>query len=576
MLRASVGDAHRDRRRAYDRAGRLEPGGRPPNEATRVRDHDTSPEVGPTEGWSTPRVAARVVAGGALLVGTAVLGAASVHVAFGWDLVERWLPDLVVGLTLVGTGFLAWPRSRAVATLLVAAGLAWFAGNLAPLAVAWHRGPLVHLLLSYPAWRPRGRIDALAIGVGYAAALVPSLWRSESVLVLAAAMLVVLLGRSFLRAGGRDRRYRAAAAWAGTAIASVTVAGSIARQVWSDGTAVLPALLAYEVALGLVAVGLVAVLRRTATAEVTDLVVELEQSRPGSLRDALAELLHDPELEIGYWSERENGYLDARGTSVALPRTPERTTTHVPRGGAPLAVLVHDRAVLADPALADAVAVATRLTGDHADLQVQVRERLAELNASRRRLVVAADEQRRDLAERLRVGPVRRLETLRDAIADVAVGGGELHLSRADEHVAASLGALERLARGLHPLELTNGLAGALAGLAERSPVPIRLTVTNTRFPPELEAAVWFTCLEAVTNATKHAEPTLVTISVLQRTGQLTVSVADDGRGGARPDGTGLRGLADRLDALGGALTIDSAGRGTVLTAELPLPELRA
>jgi signal transduction histidine kinase len=541
-----------------------------------VRDHGTAREAGPTEGRSTPRVAARVVVGGALLVGTAVFGAVSVHVAFGWDQVERWLPDLVVGLTLVAAGFVAWPRSRATSTLLVAVGLAWFAGNLSPIAVAWHRGPLVHLMLSYPAWRPRGRVDAIAIGVGYAAALVPSWWRSESVLVLAAAMLVGLLGRSLFRAGVRDRRHRAAAATAGAAIASVTVAGATARQVWPGGTAVLPALLAYEVALVLAAVVLVSALRRSGTPEVTDLVVELERSSSGSLRDALAELLHDPELEIGYWSEREHGYLDARGGPVALPGASERTTTHVSRGGAPVAVLVHDRAVLADPALTDGVALATRLTGDHADLQAQVRERLAELNASRRRLVVAADEQRRDLAERLRVGPVRRLETLRDAIADVAVGGGEPHLSRADEHVAASLAALEQLARGLHPLELTNGLAGALAGLAERSPVPIRLTVTNTRFPPELETAVWFTCLEAVANATKHAEPTLVTISVRQRAGQLSVSIADDGRGGARPDGAGLRGLTDRIEALGGRLTLDSSGRGTVLTAELPLQEHRA
>jgi signal transduction histidine kinase len=544
---------------------------------TQVTDHGRPREIEPTEGRSSPHAAMSRVAGFGLVAAAAAFGSASVHVAFGWEPVARWLPDLIVGVTLVGAGLLAWLRSRAVATLLIAAGFAWFAGNFDPIAVAWHRGPLVHLLLSYPAWRPRARLDVIAIGVGYAVAFVPTVWRSESALVMLAAVLVVLLGRSYLRADRRDRRHRAAATLAGIVIALVTVAGSAARQIWSDGTAVLPALLAYEVALVLVAVGLVTALRRAGTPEVADLVVELEQTRSGSLRDALAEVLHDPQLQIGYWSDRAHGYVDARGASVALPPGPERTATHVPRAGAPLAVLVHDRAVLADPVLADAVALTTRLTSDHAALQAELREQLGELTASRRRLVVAADEQRRELARRLRVGPVRRLEALRDALAEVMAGDHELHLARAGDHVASSLVALDHLARGLHPLELTNGLAVALAGLAERSPVPIRLTVTNTRFPPEHEVAVWFTCVEAVTNATKHAEPTLVTISVRQKPGQLVVSVADDGRGGARREGTGLRGLADRLDALGSNLTIDSApGRGTALTAELPLPEHRA
>jgi signal transduction histidine kinase len=541
-----------------------------------MTDHGGPREMERTEPQPSPQATMLRAAGLGLLMGAAVFGTASVHLAYGWHAVARWLPDLVVGLTFVGGGVLAWRRSRAVATLLIAAGFAWFAGNLDPIAVAWHRGPMLHLLLSYPAWRPRARVDTIAIGVGYAASSVPDIWRNETGLVTLAVVLVVLLGLAYARAERRDRRFRAAAMWAGIALAGVTIAGSAARQAWPGGAAVLPVLLAFEVALILVTVGLVTVLRRTVTPVVMDLVVDLEHARSGTLRDALAQVLHDPQLEVGYWSTRERSYLDARGTAVAVPADPDRMTTHVRRGEAPLAVLVHDRAVLADPALADAVATATRLAGDNAALQAGVREQLAELSASRRRLLVAADEQRRTLAQRLRAGPVRRLETLRDALADVRTGDRDPHLVRAREHVADTLVAVDELARGLHPVELVNGLAVALAGLVERSPVPIRLTVTNDRFPPEHEVAVWFTCLEAVTNATKHAQPALVTISVRQRTGLLTASIADDGRGGARPDGTGLRGLADRLDALGGRLTVDSAaGRGTVLSAELPLPENR-
>jgi signal transduction histidine kinase len=538
-----------------------------------MADHGGPRATEPTERRPSPGATMSRTAELGLLGGAAALGTASVHLAYGWDAVALWLPDLIVGLTFVGGGVLAWQRSRAAATLLLAAGFAWFAGNLDPAAVAWHRGPVLHLLFSFPAWRPRARVDAIAVGVGYAASIVPGGWRSETVLVAFALVLLVRLCLAYVRADRRDRSFRAAAMLAGLALAAVTVAGSVARQSWPDGAAVVPALLAYEAALILVTVALVTVLRRTVTPEVTDLVVELDETRSGTLRDALAAMLHDPRLEIGYWSTRERRYLDARGKAVAPPTGPDRMATRVGRGEAPLALLVHDRAVLEDAALTDAVAVAARLAGDNAALQAGVRDQLEELTASRRRLLLAADEQRHALARRLRAGPVRRLESLRDALGAVRPGLHDRHLVKAGEHVADTLAVVDELARGLHPLELANGLAVALAGLAERSPVPIRLTVTNTRFPPEHEVAGWYTCVEAVSNATKHAEPSLVTVSVRQQAGHLVVDVADDGRGGARPDGTGLRGLADRLDALGGTLTVDTApGRGTVLTAKLPLP----
>jgi signal transduction histidine kinase len=541
-----------------------------------VRGHGGRSEAQPTGRWASVSRALHPTAATTVAVGAVVFGSASVHVGLGWDTVALWLPDLAVGLTLVGAGLLAWGRSRAVATLLVAAGFAWFAGTLHPVATAWHRGPMTHLLLCYPRWRPRTRLDTVAIGVGYVAALVPSVWWYESVVVLAAAVLVGLLLLAVVRADRRDRRHRWVALGAGTAIAGVSIAGTVARARWPGGAAVLPALLAYELVLSLAVVGLVVALLRTATSEVTDLVVELDGARSGSLRAALADVLHDPQLAIGYWSAGEQAYLDARGSRVTEPAGPERVATHVPRGGAPLALLVHDRAVLVDPALAEAVAVATRLTADNAALQAEVRDRLAELTASRRRLVVAADEQRRDLARRLTAGPVRRLEVLRDTLAADTAGSGSPHVSRAREHIDDSLAALDHLARGLHPLELEHGLAVALAGLAERSPVRIELTTPNARFPVELEVAAWFTCVEAVANAMKHAQPSLLTISVRRRPGQLVIVVADDGCGGADPEGVGLRGLADRLEALGGRLTVDSvAGRGTAVTAQLPLPERR-
>ena len=150
--------------------------------------------------------------------------------------------------------------------------------------------------------------------------------------------------------------------------------------------------------------------------------------------------------------------------------------------------------------------------------------------------------------------------------------GPQLAGVRSDLDAARS--QLREFARGIHPAILTEaGLAAALAELAERSPVPVTTNVPSGRWPPTVEAAAYFVCSEALTNVAKYAEASQVTLVVEDGRDRVTIVVVDDGVGGADPAaGSGLRGLADRVEALGGRLRVDSPpGGGTRVTAEVPL-----
>ena len=147
--------------------------------------------------------------------------------------------------------------------------------------------------------------------------------------------------------------------------------------------------------------------------------------------------------------------------------------------------------------------------------------------------------------------------------------------------LAETRGELERaqaelgeFARGVHPRVLTEGgLRPALADLAGRAAIPIEVAVVDGRFPISIEATAYFVCSEALANIGKYAEASRAAIAVERRDGNLSVTVRDDGRGGASLDsGSGLRGLADRVEAIGGRLHVESPrGAGTVVFAELPL-----
>jgi signal transduction histidine kinase len=522
----------------------------------------------------------------------AVVGLTAEWRLYGWADPGDWVPDLLTGWTMIGCGLVGWwrrPQSRSGA-LLVATGFAWFAPNFAMTGVAalgWlsahalylHRGPLVHLVLTYPRGRLVRRLDVTAVAVGYAAAAVTPVWGSETATIVLAALLVAVAIRGYARAAGRERRMRLAALQATAVLSAVLAAVALVRLAAPGQAADAATLHVYQAALCGLSLGLlVGVLRGSwERAEVADLVVELGETRSGTLRDELARALGDPSLQVGYWVPESAGFVDSEGRPLRVPAPgSERSMTMVERDGQPLAVLVHDPAVLGDPGLVEAVASAAKLAAANARLQAEVRARLAEISASRRRILEAGDEERSRLERRLRDGALRRLgevaQTLRAARRPAAGGAGE-RLARAEIQLARTQEELRRLARGIHPRELSErGLAAALASLARDVPLPVKLAVSVTGESPGAAACAYFVCSEALANVAKYAAASNVAVSVRSDPGGIRVEVEDDGVGGADPGrGTGLRGLADRVETLGGTLTVDSPpGRGTRLVAVIP------
>ncbi len=204
--------------------------------------------------------------------------------------------------------------------------------------------------------------------------------------------------------------------------------------------------------------------------------------------------------------------------------------------------------------------------------------RTCAIEASRARIVAAADEARRRLERDLHDGAQQRfviaaLMLERAAAPATGTPAGPL-VAEALDQVRQGLSELRELAHGIHPAVLSErGLAAALAGLVARSPLAVELRVSPERAAPSVEAAIYFTVAEALTNIAKHAHATRASVTIDAADGALVAEVLDDGVGGARTTaGSGLRGLADRLEAVGGTLSIESPpGGGTRVRAHAPL-----
>ena len=255
--------------------------------------------------------------------------------------------------------------------------------------------------------------------------------------------------------------------------------------------------------------------------------------------------------------------------------------THIERHGEPVAVLVHDSALLEDPGLVNAVVAAVRLTIDNEQLQAELEEQLAEVAASRARIVAAADEERRRIERDLHDGAQQRLVAVALALrlAETRLGDDSDPavrdvLAQGVKDLGEAIDELRDLARGVHPAILSeSGLVAALESLVDRSPFPVRLDVDIASEPPSaIAATAYFAVCEALSNVAKHANADDVTVLAVDGDGRLRILVVDDGIGGADPaEGSGLRGIADRVATVGGRVRVESiVGTGTRFEVELP------
>jgi signal transduction histidine kinase len=478
------------------------------------------------------------------------------------------LADFATGAILLGAAALAAarPRGRATGLLLAATGATWLLGSAFEALVFVHRGPFVHLLLAYPHVRIAGRARRSVVAAAYLTGAVEPLGASELVTTMLCAAVVGASGARWAAGGGIERRAAASAFAAALLVCGTLGAGTLARAAGADDVAVLAV---YDAAVALAALGLAAdlVVGRWTRGVITGLLLDLGRlQRAGPLADEIGRAVGDPSLAIAYRSG--DGYVDESGRPVVLPADGDarRRATLIVEDGAPLAALVHDSATFADPVLERAAVAAARTALENARLDREVAARVEELEASARRLVTAGDEERRRLARAVEEQAERRLAGVVSLLADV-----EPALAQETLDTRVELG---QFAGGLRPRRLSDeGLSGALDELARRAGLPVSVQAPRRRFAGVVEATVFFVCSEALANVTKHAGAATVWLEVAERGDRLVAEVRDDGAGGAdAAAGSGLRGLADRVEALGGTLAVVSArGAGTTVRAEVPV-----
>jgi len=298
---------------------------------------------------------------------------------------------------------------------------------------------------------------------------------------------------------------------------------------------------------------------------------------PEGVERLLRDVLGDARLELRFLLPEGGGYVDVRGTPAVDAPSDAREQTPIERAGTRLGMVLHDPAAQERPDLLPRVVAAAGLAMEIARLRAELRRQLDEVAASRARIVAAGDAERQRIERNLHDGAQQRLVSIGLALRHAQHELGpeaavRQTLEGALTEIGDAIGELRELARGLRPPQLDDGLAPALQELASRAAMPVAVDATAERFPDGVETAAYFVACEALTNATKHAHASRVSLSAQRRNGSLVICVADDGVGGAAPgNGTGLSGLRDRVGAHGGTLRIESErGAGTRLIAELP------
>ncbi|MFN8224739.1 MAG: histidine kinase [Gaiellales bacterium] len=535
---------------------------------------------------------------------------------------------LLVGWSFLASGLVLWqkrPDNRS-GPLMVAIGFAWLATFLvqSDSALLFTVGTAVenvdligilYLLLSFPSGRLASVVDRALVAVAIVLGVVVELLflllgpattfcgdcprnvlqvldapTAASALldgqrVVGAGFALVTAGRLALRwarASAPERRSAAPVLLAGCGVLAALACSAINDALGAPlGDA--PAWVLF-IAVATLPIGVLAVLaqQRLARGAVAGLVVDLGAgATPGDVREPLARALGDPSLELVFWVPDTGSYVDREGAPRRLPTADaRRTATLVEREGQPVAALIHDRALDHNPELVRSVASAASLAIDNERLHAELRARLADLRASRARLVEAGEQERRRLERNLHDGAQQRLTSIAMLLglaeAKSVNEPAEVRplIVEARSALASAVAELRELSQGIHPSVLAErGLELALDELARSCALPALVSGTiGRRLPEGVEGAAYFVVSESLANAVKHAHANTISIAVGLGDGLLRLTVSDDGIGGADTGaGTGLRGLVDRVEALGGRLTVSSPpGRGTTITMELP------
>jgi signal transduction histidine kinase len=511
-----------------------------------------------------------------------------------------------VALVYVTVGLSAWLRrpSSRLGALLVAGGGCFLLGGLANVgspalgAVSAVTATLIlavitHLLLSFPTGRLRDRRARIVVAAGYGVCLVLQaplyLFASAGPLSIADRPDLAQAGLQVQRAVGAcvviaaawlcARRIRAAGPAQRRVLLPLTVYGIFAlllipvssalAELW--GGVSLTQAAVQIIALSFVPAAFVfgatrgGFARTSGLAELSAWLGAEEGERP-TLGAALAATLGDPSLQLRFRLPDGAALVDELGAEVERPPAgdPRRGVVDVELGGRPVGAIVYDALLLDRPDEVREAGRVVALAVDREQLTVSLRATLA-------RVATAADDERRRIARDLHDGLQARLVLLAieagSGASSTALRGG----------IETAIDELRELVDGVMPTPLTErGLAAAVADLAERLPSPIALEVAGLerRMAPPVESAAWFVVSEAIVNAVKHASPVGLEVALERADGELRIAVVDrgDGSGGSvRRDGSGVRGMADRVAALGGALRIDrTAVGGTRVEAVIP------
>jgi signal transduction histidine kinase len=585
-------------------------------------------------GDPSPLAATRRVRGVAVVVGLAALAAATAgaitvaHRQTHGSTTTLAIATIVAGCTFVAAGTAAWLRRpwNPTGILMVATGFLLFGSSLAQssaalpftigLAIAvLPAAVLVHLVLAFPEGRLHSRWERGAVALAYLDAVLvqvlmlmfmgfahqsggpfPSnlllvdddmgvhdaIMSTERALGFVVAVWVgALLVRRWRTASSPLRRTVVPLfSTAGLVLALFAIAFLAANPVPTFSRAFRTA---DQIALALVPIAFLLGLLRThlARSGVSDLVVELgRMPAPGRLREALARALGDPSLQLAYWIPESETYVGSDGRHVDVRAAEQQAVTVLERGGRRVAALLHDPALREHQELLDAVSSAAGLALENERLQAELRSQLEELRTSRARIVEAADDARRRLERNLHDGAQQRLVALSVGLSLVQSRlesdptTASALLATARDELTLGLAELREIARGLHPAILSRGLETALGAVADRSQVPVEVHVAEgERLPETVEAAAYYVVSEALTNVARYADATAATVRVVREPGWLRVEVDDNGVGGATiAGGSGLQGLRDRVEAIGGRLELRSPrGEGTQITAFLPV-----